>query len=97
MPILEVLDRARTAESTLAEHASTRKALEQSTKKSLQQMTTQLKEAQLSQQRSEREAVSLRDSVKSLRDVWAREVRAVREEMKRSEEKGQQEREEAVS
>lgn len=51
----------------------------------------------MSQQRSEREAVSLRDSVKSLRGVWAREVRAVREEMKRSEEKGREEREEAVS
>ena len=60
-------------------------------------MQTQLAEAQASQVRAEREAGSLRDSVKSLRDVWGREVKSVREEWRRSEEKGRKEREEAVS
>nr|XP_018267413.1 uncharacterized protein I303_01399 [Kwoniella dejecticola CBS 10117]OBR89571.1 hypothetical protein I303_01399 [Kwoniella dejecticola CBS 10117] len=91
----EVLERARTAESSLAQHQSTRKALEQSTKKSLSHMTTQLTEAQAGQAKSERECVALRESVKSLRDVWAREVKSVRDEWKKGEEKGKKEREEA--
>lgn len=60
------------------------------------QMTAQLGEAQTNQARAEREATSLRESVKSLRDVWARELKAVREEWKRGEEKGRKEREDAV-
>jgi len=39
----------------------------------------------------------LRDSVKSLREVWARELKGVRKEWKRGEERGRKEREEAVS
>nr|XP_019007424.1 uncharacterized protein I206_07876 [Kwoniella pini CBS 10737]OCF46205.1 hypothetical protein I206_07876 [Kwoniella pini CBS 10737] len=91
----EVLERARGAESSLAQHQSTRKALEQSTKKSLSHMTSQLTEAQAGQAKSERECVALRESVKSLRDVWAREVKSVRDEWKRGEEKGRKDREEA--
>ncbi|WVF70453.1 hypothetical protein IAT40_005243 [Kwoniella sp. CBS 6097] len=91
----EILERARTAEAALASHQSTRKALEQSTKKSLLHMTAQLTEAQAGQAKAERECASLRDSVRSLRDVWAREVKSVREEWKRGEEKGKKEREEA--
>ncbi|OCF42287.1 hypothetical protein I317_03907 [Kwoniella heveanensis CBS 569] len=91
----EILERARTAEAALASHQSTRKALEQSTKKSLSHMTAQLTEAQAGQAKAERECASLRDSVRSLRDVWAREVKSVREEWKKGEEKGKREREEA--
>ncbi|WVQ97461.1 hypothetical protein IAU59_004574 [Kwoniella sp. CBS 9459] len=91
----EILERARTAEAALSSHQSTRKALEQSTKKSLSHMTAQLTEAQAGQAKAERECASLRDSVRSLRDVWAREVKSVREEWKRGEEKGKKEREEA--
>ncbi|WVQ61934.1 uncharacterized protein L199_000067 [Kwoniella botswanensis] len=91
----EVLERARTAESSLSQHQSTRKALEQSTKKSLSHMTSQLTEAQAGQAKAERECVALRESVKSLRDVWAREVKSVRDEWKKGEEKGKKEREEA--
>ncbi|WWD17638.1 hypothetical protein CI109_102079 [Kwoniella shandongensis] len=91
----EVLERARTAEAALSQHQSTRKNLEQSTKKSLQHMTAQLTEAQAGQAKAERECSSLRESVKSLRDVWAREVKSVKEEWKRGEEKGRREREEA--
>ncbi|WRT64392.1 uncharacterized protein IL334_001324 [Kwoniella shivajii] len=91
----EVLERARTAESALSQHQTTRKALEQSTKKSLSHMTSQLTEAQGGQAKAERECVALRDSVKSLRDVWAREVKMVKDEWKKGEEKGKKEREEA--
>ncbi|ORY29368.1 hypothetical protein BCR39DRAFT_175626 [Naematelia encephala] len=91
----EVLERARTAESALATHQANKKAIEQSTKKQLQAMTSQLTDSQVSQARAEREERALRESVKSLRDVWTREVKAVREEVKRTEEKGRKEREEA--
>ncbi|OCF34049.1 hypothetical protein I316_04396 [Kwoniella heveanensis BCC8398] len=90
----EILERARTAEAALASHQSTRKALEQSTKKSLSHMTAQLTEAQAGQAKAERES-AYTDSVRSLRDVWAREVKSVREEWKKGEEKGKREREEA--
>lgn len=83
----EVLERARTAESSLAQHLSTKKSLEQSTKKALQEMTAQVADAQAAQIKAEREANSLRDGVRSLRDVWAREVKGVKDAMKRSEEK----------
>ncbi|KAK4689456.1 hypothetical protein P7C73_g619, partial [Tremellales sp. Uapishka_1] len=91
----ETMERARTAESSLAAHMSTRKALEQTTKKQVQTMSTQVLEAQAAQAKAERESNSLRDSVKSLRDVWGREIKTVRDEWKRSEEKGKREREEA--
>jgi hypothetical protein len=90
------LERARTAEASLAQHVSTRKALEQSTKKSLQQMTAQLAESQSAQIRAERECNSLKDSVRSLREAWSRELRGVRDEWKRGEERNRKEREEAV-
>lgn len=79
------------------QHVSNKKSLEQTTKKSLQQMTTQMSDAQAAQHKAERECNSLRDSVKSLRDAWAREVKAVREEVKRNEERNKKEREDAVS
>jgi len=91
-----VLERARAAESALAEHQSTRKALEQSTKKSLQQMTSQLSDAQASQHKAEREANSLRDSVKSLKDVWARELKGVKEDMRNAQEKAKVDLDKAV-
>jgi hypothetical protein len=93
----EVLERARTAESSLATHVANKKALEQSTKKSLQQMTSQLADAQAAQLKADREASSLRDGVKSLRDAWTRELKAVRDEVKQAEEKGRDDTAAAVS
>jgi flagellar biosynthesis/type III secretory pathway protein FliH len=60
-------------------------------------MTAQLVEAQTAQTKAERECNSLRDGVRSLREAWAREVKSVREEFKKGEERGLREREEAVS
>jgi F0F1-type ATP synthase membrane subunit b/b' len=76
---------------------SNKKQLEQSTKKAISTATTQLGEAQTAQAKAEREATSLRESVKSLRDVWAKEVRGVREEVKKGEERWRSERTVAVS
>lgn len=80
----------------MKEHQDNRKSLEQSTKKQVQQMTAQLQEASISQKQAERECVSLRDGVKSLRDAWAREIKAVKDEWKKGVERERQEREEAV-
>lgn len=91
------MERARTAESSLATHVANKKALEQSTKKSLQQMTSQLADAQAAQLKADREASSLRDGVKSLRDSWTRELKAVRDEVKQAEEKGRNDTAAAVS
>ncbi|KIR97302.1 hypothetical protein L804_05484 [Cryptococcus deuterogattii 2001/935-1] len=91
----EVLERARTAETSLKELQQTRKLLEQSTKKQVQEMTQQMNDARVEKTKAERECVSLRDGVKSLRDVWAREVKALTEEMRRKEEEDKKEMEEA--
>lgn len=93
---LETAERRRNAESEVAELKSTRQALEKSTKRSLQQMTAELAEAQQAQQRAESESNSLRDSVRSLREVWAREVKATRQDWKRDMENERLEREKMV-
>lgn len=67
----------------MAELRSTKQALEKSTKKALQLMTAEVTEAQQAQQRAESECNSLRDSVRSLREVWAREVKTTRQDWKR--------------
>ena len=60
-------------------------------------MTAQVADAQSTQLRAEREANSLRDAVRSLRDVWAREVKGVKDAMAREKEKSQAEIAAAVS
>lgn len=93
----ETVERARAAEAELHEVKSTRKALETNTKKALQSMTAQVTEATFAQTKSDKECASLKDSVRSLRDAWAREMKAVKEEYKRSTEREKHDREEAVS
>jgi hypothetical protein len=60
-------------------------------------MTAQLTDAQYLGTKSEREAISLREGVKSMKEQWGREMRTLREEMKLTVEKGKKEREEVVS
>jgi urease accessory protein UreF len=81
----------------LAQFLSTRKAVEQSTKKSLQEMTLQLTDAQSAQNKAEREANSFRDSLKSLREMWTREVKEVKDAMKQTEDKSKIDTAAAVS
>jgi len=71
----------------MAQIMSTRKAVEQATRKSLQEMNVQVTDAHAAQNRAEREANSLKDSLKSLREVWTREVKDVKDTMKQTEEK----------
>ena len=93
----EVLERARSAEASLAEHLGQKKALEETTRKSVAEMTAQMKEAQLARAKAESESSNLRDGVRSLKDAWTREVRVIKEDMRVAEERGRKERDEAVS
>ncbi|OWZ28536.1 hypothetical protein C356_06373 [Cryptococcus neoformans c45] len=91
----EILERARAAETSLKDLQQTSKSLEQATKKKVQEMTQQMNDARMEKTKAERECVSLRDGLKSLRDVWAREVKALKEEIRRKEEEDKKEVEEA--
>lgn len=60
-------------------------------------MSAQLADAQAAQAKAESESHSLKDSVKSLKGVWARELKTAREEIRKAEEKGRKDLEDAVS
>ena len=60
-------------------------------------MSSQLTDAQAAQSKAESESSSLRESVKSLKGVWARDLKAAREEIKKADEKGRRDLIEAVS
>jgi hypothetical protein len=59
-------------------------------------MTAQVTEATFAQTKSDKECASLKDSVRSLREAWAREMKAVKDEWKSGQERERLEREEAV-
>lgn len=60
-------------------------------------MTAQVTEATFAQTKSDKECAALKDSVRSLREAWAREMKAVRDEWRKNTEREVKEREEAVS
>jgi hypothetical protein len=92
----EVLERARTAETELQVQQATRKTFEKSTQKQIQTMTMQLNDAQLTSKKAETECSSMKEGMRSLKEQWAREVKALREEVKVGVERSRKEREEAV-
>lgn len=94
---VEVLDRARKAEASLSDSTKSRKLLESSTHKQLSDMTQKLTEAQTLAHKSEREMISLREGVGSLREMHKREVGAVKGELVRVVEAQRRGLEEAVS
>ena len=59
-------------------------------------MSAQMEDAVAARQKADSEATSLRESVKSLKIVWAREMRTVRDEIVNAEEKGKKDLEDAV-
>lgn len=60
-------------------------------------MSAQLVEAQERQARADRECGAMRDGIKSLKEVWGREVRGLKEDVKKREEESRSEKEEMVS
>lgn len=79
----EVLDRARTAESSLTTHMKEKKVLESNTAKSLAEMTAKLQESQAVSTKSERESIALREGLQSLKEMQRREIAELKSEMKR--------------
>jgi len=81
----EVLERARKAETEAAELKSKLKVDTAAQKKAQRDMETALAEATAVSQRSEREYLTLRDSVESLTDGFRSDFERLRSEMKRRE------------
>jgi hypothetical protein len=94
---IEVLERARAAESAVQTHLKDRKTLETNTTKSLAEMTAKLQEAQTLATKSEREAVVLRDGFSQYKEMQKREMGELRVEVARLVEGTRAEMEEAVS
>lgn len=95
--VVEVLARARKAESAVFQHITERKELEARVKDTVTESHAEVAEAKLVRAKAESERDALRDSVKSLRSAWAREVGAYREEVDRVQEQIRQEREAATA
>lgn len=95
--IPEVLERARTAESSVQTHMKDRKALESSTSKSLAEMTLKLQEAQTLAGKSERESIVLREGFLQYKETHKREMSELRGELGRLVEGTRGDVEEAVS
>jgi predicted nucleic acid-binding Zn-ribbon protein len=83
----DVLERAQKAESQVAMLSGNQKELEQTTKRSLAEMTSQLAEAQRREAKAESESSALRGGFGSMKDAWAREVKSLRVEVKKTEER----------
>ncbi|EIW75081.1 hypothetical protein CONPUDRAFT_132015 [Coniophora puteana RWD-64-598 SS2] len=81
----EVLERARKAEAEAASMKSQLKTETSASKKSLREMEASLAESTALSQKSEREYVTLRDSIKSMAEGWKVDTERLREEMRRRE------------
>lgn len=83
----EVLERARKAEAEAATLKSQLKSETTAAKKSVQEMKAALSESTALSQKSEREYITLRDSIKGLVESWRADTERLREEMLKREEK----------
>jgi hypothetical protein len=90
----KVLERARKAEAEVVQLKSQLKSETTTSKKTLREMETALTESTALSSRSEREYITLRDSMKGLVEGWKRDTAALREEMSRREQKSKKEAEE---
>lgn len=76
-----MLARARTAEASVTQNASDRKDLETRVKKAEADARAEIEAATSARLKAESECDALRDSVRSLRDAWAREVSGYKTEV----------------
>ncbi|KAF9224053.1 hypothetical protein BS17DRAFT_780396 [Gyrodon lividus] len=83
----EVLERARKAEAEAAALKSQLKTETTTSKRSLREMEAALAESTTFSQKSEREYVTLRDSIKSMTESWKHETDRLRDEMRKREDK----------
>ena len=90
----ELLDRARKAEAEAAQYKAQLKSESSTSKKAIRDMEISLSESTALSQKSEREYLTLKDSVKGLSEGWARDVQSLREEMVKKQEESRKEAEE---
>ncbi|KAH7922624.1 hypothetical protein BV22DRAFT_1037288 [Leucogyrophana mollusca] len=83
----EVLERARKAEAEAATLKSQLKSETATSKKSIREMEAALAESTTLSQKSEREYITLRDSIKSMTESWKSDTDKLRDEMRKREEK----------
>ncbi|CAE6418260.1 unnamed protein product [Rhizoctonia solani] len=86
----ETADRARKAEAEVQTLKSQLKDETSTSKKSMKEMHTTLSQAKAVAQRSEREYVQLRDTLSTMREGWRREVEALRDQMRGSQNEAQE-------
>ncbi|CAK5267769.1 unnamed protein product [Mycena citricolor] len=79
----EVLERARKAETESAALKTQSKTETTSTKKTIRELELALAESSALSQKSEREYITLRDSMKGMVEGFARDIKSVREEASR--------------
>ncbi|KAG6381728.1 hypothetical protein JVT61DRAFT_332 [Boletus reticuloceps] len=89
----EVLERARKAEAEAAILKSQLKTETTTSKRSLREMEAALAESTALSQKSEREYITLRDSIKSMTESWKHDTDRLRDEMRKREEKVKKEAE----
>jgi len=89
----EVLERARKAEAETVSLKAQLKAETTSSKKSLREMEAALAESTALSSKSEREYITLRDSLKGMKTAWRADVDGLREDMRKREERWQSEAE----
>ena len=87
----EVLERARKAEAEAAELRGQLKHESTNQKKVMKQMETTMAESTALSEKSQREYVTLKDSVKDLQEGWQTDVKVLRTEMKRREDEWKKE------
>lgn len=83
----EVLERARKAETEAVALKAQLKAETTNSKKSLREMETALAESTALSSKSEREYITLRDSLKGMKTAWRTDVDSLREDMHKREER----------
>lgn len=83
----QVLERARKAEAEATSLKAQLKSETTSSKKSIREMEHALSESTALSQKSEREYIILRDSLKKMAEDWKGDAEKLREEMTRREEK----------
>ncbi|KIK92531.1 hypothetical protein PAXRUDRAFT_829862 [Paxillus rubicundulus Ve08.2h10] len=81
----EVLERARKAEGEAAALKTQLKTETTTSKRSLREMEAALAESTALSQKSEREYITLRDSIKSMTESWKHETDKLRDEMRKRE------------
>jgi len=91
----EVLERARKAEAEAVTLKAQLKAETLSSKKSLREMEASLTESTALSSRSEREYITLRESLKGMKTAWRADVDSLREDMRKREERWRSEAEAA--